>query len=256
MSTSDSDAEPAPHSTPGSAAPSRASRMRKLLRGAGRFVDDIELPGLLHAAFVRSPVAHALLRGIDAARARALPGVRAVLTYRDLRPLLTCDRIPLALPVARHPIPRRSVLPRRATSSAYVGEPVALVVRREPRSRRGRGQRWSRSTRAAAGRARSRARGSPRDAPKARLDCPDNLVAHWMREVRRCRSAPSRAPRIGSPSVSASTRAAAIRSRRAAWWRATIRSRTCSRSGTRPRCRTRPSASWSRRSGWRSTRCA
>src|SRR6202035_4531874 len=73
---------------------------RDLLRGAGRFVDDLELPWLLHATFVRSPVAHALLRGLDAAKARALPGVRAVLSYADLRPLLACDRIPLALPLA------------------------------------------------------------------------------------------------------------------------------------------------------------
>ena len=60
-----------------------------LLRGAGRFIDDIELPGLLHACFVRSPVAHARLTGIDVAKARASPGVRAVLTYRELRPHLT-----------------------------------------------------------------------------------------------------------------------------------------------------------------------
>ena len=64
-----------------------------LLRGRGRFVDDIALPGLLHASFVRSPVAHARLNGIDASAARALPGVRAVLTYRDLRPL---DRLSTA----------------------------------------------------------------------------------------------------------------------------------------------------------------
>src|SRR4051794_41146871 len=70
-----------------------------LLHGRGRFIDDIDLPGLLHACFVRSQVAHARLNGIDAAQARALPGVHAVLTYRDLRPSLTCDRIPLALPV-------------------------------------------------------------------------------------------------------------------------------------------------------------
>src|SRR4029077_19510822 len=61
-----------------------------LLRGAGRFIDDIVLPGLLHACFVRSPVAHARLTGIDTDKARALPGVRAVLTYRDLRPHLHC----------------------------------------------------------------------------------------------------------------------------------------------------------------------
>src|SRR5438552_16474236 len=72
----------------------------RLLRGAGRFIDDIELPGLLHAVFVRSPVAHAWLRAVDVTRASGLAGVHAVLTYRDLRPLVTCDRVPLALPVA------------------------------------------------------------------------------------------------------------------------------------------------------------
>ncbi|HMJ30250.1 MAG TPA: xanthine dehydrogenase family protein molybdopterin-binding subunit, partial [Xanthobacteraceae bacterium] len=65
----------------------------KLLRGAGRFVDDIDLPHLLHATFVRSPIAHGLLQRVDIDKARALPGIRAVLTYADLRAMLTCDRI-------------------------------------------------------------------------------------------------------------------------------------------------------------------
>jgi carbon-monoxide dehydrogenase large subunit len=72
----------------------------KLLRGAGRFVDDIDLPDVLHATFVRSPVAHGLLQRVDPHKARAMPGIRAVLTYADLRPVLACDRIPLALPVS------------------------------------------------------------------------------------------------------------------------------------------------------------
>ena len=66
----------------------------KLLRGAGRFVDDIDLPDMLHATFVRSPVAHGLLQRVDPHKARAMPGIRAVLTYADLRPVLACDRIP------------------------------------------------------------------------------------------------------------------------------------------------------------------
>ena len=73
---------------------------RKLLRGAGRFVDDIDLPGALHAAFVRSPIAHGQITRIDAAPARAMEGVHAVLSYADLRPLMMGDRIPLALPSA------------------------------------------------------------------------------------------------------------------------------------------------------------
>src|SRR5262249_22161548 len=70
----------------------------RLLRGGGHFVDDFVLPRLLNACFVRSPVAHARLLGIDTRKARALPGVHAVLTYKDLRALMTCDRVPLALP--------------------------------------------------------------------------------------------------------------------------------------------------------------
>ena len=98
-----------------------------LLRGAGRFIDDIALPGLLHGCFVRSPVAHARLTGIDVAKARGCKGVKAVLIYRDLRPHLTCDRVPLALPVAAI---RFHVDPRYLADDelCYVGEPVALVV--------------------------------------------------------------------------------------------------------------------------------
>ena len=74
-----------------------------LLCGQGRFVDDIRLPGLLHAAFVRSPHAHARIVAIDTAAAAALPGVHAVYSYGDLRPYLTSDRIPMAMPGAAMP---------------------------------------------------------------------------------------------------------------------------------------------------------
>lgn len=52
-----------------------------LLLGQGRYVDDIHLPGTLEAAFVRSPHAHAAVRGIDSRAAQAAPGVAAVLTW-------------------------------------------------------------------------------------------------------------------------------------------------------------------------------
>ncbi|HYM18187.1 MAG TPA: xanthine dehydrogenase family protein molybdopterin-binding subunit [Micropepsaceae bacterium] len=98
-----------------------------LLRGRGRFVDDIRLPGLLHAAFLRSPHAHARLNRIEASKAHAYPGVRAVLTYADLRPHLTSDRIPQALPSGAI---RFDVDPYvlAKTELTYVGEPIALVV--------------------------------------------------------------------------------------------------------------------------------
>jgi len=46
----------------------------RILTGAGRYVDDIKLPGMLHAAFVRSPMAHARVLSVDVSAARALPG--------------------------------------------------------------------------------------------------------------------------------------------------------------------------------------
>ncbi|MDZ4136127.1 MAG: hypothetical protein U1D06_11130, partial [Paracoccaceae bacterium] len=51
---------------------------RRLLQGRGRFVDDKALPRMVHAAFVRSPYAHARILSVDVAEARAMPGVIAV----------------------------------------------------------------------------------------------------------------------------------------------------------------------------------
>ena len=56
----------------------------RLLRGEGRFVDDIKLPGMLHAAFVRSPHAHARIAGLRVEAAARRPGVFRVLTFADL----------------------------------------------------------------------------------------------------------------------------------------------------------------------------
>ncbi|MGH7310346.1 MAG: molybdopterin cofactor-binding domain-containing protein, partial [Candidatus Rokuibacteriota bacterium] len=60
----------------------------RLLRGRGRYVADLVLPGMLSVAFVRSPHAHAEVRGIDPAPARALPGVIAVVTAANLRDVI------------------------------------------------------------------------------------------------------------------------------------------------------------------------
>jgi len=56
----------------------------RLVAGAGRFVEDVRVPGMLHAAVLRSPHAHARLTGIDTKRASELPGVRLVLTAADV----------------------------------------------------------------------------------------------------------------------------------------------------------------------------
>jgi CO/xanthine dehydrogenase Mo-binding subunit len=56
----------------------------RFLRGQGRFVDDVTLPGLLHAAFVRSPHAHARITRLETKAARGVRGVAAVFTFADL----------------------------------------------------------------------------------------------------------------------------------------------------------------------------
>ena len=56
----------------------------RLLTGNGRYVDDIKLPGLLHAAFLRSPHGHARITSINPETARQMPGVHAVYTHADL----------------------------------------------------------------------------------------------------------------------------------------------------------------------------
>ena len=65
--------------------PVRRREDLRLLTGRGRYSDDLNLPGQAYAVMVRSPHAHALIRGIDTAAARAAPGVLAVLTAEDVR---------------------------------------------------------------------------------------------------------------------------------------------------------------------------
>ena len=68
-----------------------SSRLRKedarFIRGKGTYVDDIKLPGMLFGAIVRSPYAHARIKSINKAKALAVPGVVAVLTADDLKPV-------------------------------------------------------------------------------------------------------------------------------------------------------------------------
>src|ERR1700719_734045 len=65
-------------------APVKRNEDRKLLTGQALFIDDVELPGLLHAAFLRSQVAHAKIRRIDVSEVLKRPGVVAVYTAEDL----------------------------------------------------------------------------------------------------------------------------------------------------------------------------
>jgi len=96
----------------------------RLLTGRGKYVADFRLPGMLHAAFLRSPHAHARLRKIDASAALALPGVAAVITASDLGPV---GRIPVRL--GPQPALVACLQSPLATDKVrYVGEPVAVVI--------------------------------------------------------------------------------------------------------------------------------
>jgi carbon-monoxide dehydrogenase large subunit len=100
----------------------------RFVTGTGRFVDDVRVPGLLHAAVLRSPHAHARLSSIDTKRARDLPGVHAVLTAADVPPAaIIPNRVPAPKGTERYlqPAIARDVV-------RFVGEPVALVVADDP----------------------------------------------------------------------------------------------------------------------------
>lgn len=98
-----------------------------LLKGTAKFVDDLQVPGSLHACFVRSPHGHALIRRIDAQAARAVPGVEAVLTIDDLRAILADDRLPLQFRAAKLP-PDVTPFVLAREEVAFVGEAVAVVL--------------------------------------------------------------------------------------------------------------------------------
>ena len=98
-----------------------------LLAGHGRFVDDVKLPGVLHACFVRSPHAHARFRGLDARAALILPGVHAVLTAEDLPESMRGTPLPLLLPNPSLAITRTQLVLAREEVT-YVGQPVAVVI--------------------------------------------------------------------------------------------------------------------------------
>ncbi|HSB41820.1 MAG TPA: xanthine dehydrogenase family protein molybdopterin-binding subunit [Methylomirabilota bacterium] len=100
----------------------------RLLTGQGRFLDDIPLPGLLHAAFVRSEHAHAMLRRVDPAAARAVAGVELVLTGRDLDGAVAPIRARLDAPGFA-----ATGWPVLASSRVrFVGEAVAVVAAATP----------------------------------------------------------------------------------------------------------------------------
>ncbi|HEU5298690.1 MAG TPA: xanthine dehydrogenase family protein molybdopterin-binding subunit [bacterium] len=104
----------------------RRSEDPRLLTGGGMYVDDIRLPGAAHAAFLRSPHAHARVLRIDVSRATSAPGVVAVYTRPDL-PASLAEPLPKLIPhhALIHHKTQYALAPEKVR---HVGEPVAMVV--------------------------------------------------------------------------------------------------------------------------------
>ena len=99
----------------------------RFLTGRARYVDDVKLPGMLHAAILRSPHAHARILSIDASEALELPGVVAVFSFRDLEQAVE----PRVIPMRRgsfEGLERFLQYPFARDKVRYVGDPVAVVI--------------------------------------------------------------------------------------------------------------------------------
>jgi aerobic carbon-monoxide dehydrogenase large subunit len=100
-----------------------------LLRGEGRYTDDLNRPDQLYGVMVRSRIAHGDIRGIDAVMARDMPGVQAIITATDLD-AAGIRNMPAAAGKHRDgsPTPRPAQRPLATDRVRYVGEPIAMVV--------------------------------------------------------------------------------------------------------------------------------
>ncbi len=96
-----------------------------ILTGSGRYVDDVSVPGLLHAAFVRSPLAHGRIRTIDVEVARRAPGVIAVYTGLDIEQMIVPGPIGMAAMLGGVVAPFTLLCTDKVR---MVGDPIALVV--------------------------------------------------------------------------------------------------------------------------------
>src|SRR4051794_8663363 len=93
---------------------------RKLLTGRASYVADVVVPGMLHAAVLRSPHAHARIVSIDTSRARALPGVVAVLTGRE-----ALEHVGPMPAFCAEPVPQHAIAVDKVR---FPGEAVAAVA--------------------------------------------------------------------------------------------------------------------------------
>ena len=143
----------------------------KLLRGEGRYTDDINLPGQAYAYILRSTVAHGRIKSIDTAAAKAMPGVLAVYTGADLEAYGTLQS---ALPFKSRDGSDLKKPPRPALPTdkvRFVGDPIACVVARDAAAGQGRRRGDRGRHRAAAGRDHARAGGRAPARPRCSTTC-------------------------------------------------------------------------------------
>ena len=161
------------------AARASATRTSRFIRGQGSYVDDIKLPGMLFGAIVRSPYAHARIKSIDKSKALAVPGVVAVLTADDLKPVkLALDAHP------RRRCPGRA----RRRQGLFQLQEVAMVLATD---------RYAAADGADAG--RGRLRGAAGDRRSAQVDGAgraDHPRGHRRQEGRRPRQAHPSQPHL------------------------------------------------------------
>jgi len=98
----------------------------RFISGRGQYVDDVKLPGMTSAAFVRSPHAHATIKSINSVEAKSMPGVVAVYTAHDVK----VGGLPCGWMLPGIKVPTRPVL--ASGKVRYVGEPVAIVIGETP----------------------------------------------------------------------------------------------------------------------------
>src|SRR5262249_39096258 len=105
----------------------------RFITGRGQYVDDLKLPGMTYAAFVRSPHAHARIRGIDTAAAARHPGVVAIYTGKDMTGVnsLPCGwdlRKEKKIPGVMQDLAMVPHMPLTSDVARHVGDPVAVVI--------------------------------------------------------------------------------------------------------------------------------
>ncbi|MGI4944980.1 MAG: xanthine dehydrogenase family protein molybdopterin-binding subunit [Janthinobacterium lividum] len=150
-----------------------------LLRGEGRYSDDLNLPGQAHAVVIRSTYAHGVLRGVDRAAAQAMPGVLAVLVATDLRAGgIAHMQASSGKNRDGSATPRPPQPPLAEDKVRYVGDPVAVVVAETAAQARDAAEAVLLDVDPLPAVTNARAAAAP-DAPQLHDDAPGNLVMDY-----------------------------------------------------------------------------